>query len=80
VLRRPSEPAAKTKFERLLWSHGATNAAYPLLCYGITSRRNGLRDSLLRWYGIEFPRPFLVKEGAFRLVTAAPMLVAAQDS
>jgi hypothetical protein len=35
---------------------------------------------LLRRYGIEFPRPFLIKERAFRLVTAAPMRVAARDS
>src|ERR1700730_18874726 len=36
--------------------------------------------SLLRHYKIEFPRPFLIKERAFCLVAAAPMLVAARDS
>src|ERR1700741_33542 len=35
---------------------------------------------LLRRYEIEFPRPFLIKERAFRLVTAAPVFVATRDS
>src|SRR5205085_3312806 len=35
---------------------------------------------LLRWYEIEFPRPFLIKQCAFRFVATAPMFVATRDS
>jgi len=51
---------------------------YGLTCEP-TRRPRALRVALLRRYAIELPRRFLIKQGAFRLVTAAPMLVATRN-
>jgi hypothetical protein len=45
----------------------------------LAAHRCQLRPPLLRRYGIEFPRPFLIKERAFGLVAAAPMFVTTRD-